>query len=158
MTASPSVNDRQRRMSSASTTAVATLLPLGLVMFFFFVVPLVGMAVTSVQAPSGGVTLEHYESLASGRRWLALRNSLFISSVSSLVAAILGTIIAWAISHIDSKILHAVTGVMSSVLANSGGAALAFSFIVLFGNAGYLISFITGMDPVLPCIAPKVWC
>lgn len=158
MTASPSVNDRQRRMSSASTTAVATLLPLGLVMFFFFVVPLVGMAVTSVQAPSGGVTLEHYESLASGRRWLALRNSLFISSVSSLVAAILGTIIAWAISHIDSKILHAVTGVMSSVLANSGGAALAFPssscsvmLVTLFLSSPAWIL-------VLPCIAPKVWC
>jgi putative spermidine/putrescine transport system permease protein len=115
-------------------------------MFFFFAVPLVGMAVTSVQAPGGGVTLEHYESLASGRRWLALRNSLFISSISSLVAAILGTVIAWAISHINSRTLNAVTGVMSSVLANSGGAALAFSFIVLFGNAGYLISFIVGLD------------
>ena len=146
MAASTSVEHRQRRMSSASTTAVATLLPLGLVMLFFFVVPLLGMAVTSVQAPGGGVSLEHYESLASGRRWLALRNSIFISTVSSLLAAVVGTIIAWGISHINSRILNAVTGVLSSVLANSGGAALAFSFIVLFGNAGYLISFITGMD------------
>lgn len=115
-------------------------------MLFFFVAPLAGMAFTSLQAPGDGLTTDHYESLASGRRWLALRNSLFISSVASLVAAIIGTIIAWAISHINSKALNAITGVVSSVLANSGGAALAFSFIVLFGNAGYLISFATGMD------------
>lgn len=131
------------------------MLPLTLVLLLFFIVPILGMAATSLESEDGGISLTHYESLVSGRRWLALRNSLFVSTVSALVAAILGTVTAWAISHINSKALNAVTGVVSSVLANSGGAALAFSFIVLFGNAGYLISFIAGVDPSFTLYSAK---
>lgn len=127
--------------------AIASLLPLALLFLAFFILPILGMIATSVQSPTSGVTFEHYASLASGNRWLALKNSFIVSFVSALIGGAIGLLAAWAISFIRSKTLDSITGIVSSVLANSGGATLAFSFIVLVGNTGYLIALVTGIDP-----------
>lgn len=136
-----------RRQSSNLGIALATLLPLALILGLFFVVPIFGMAITSLQdGNTGELTLANYQALSEGNRAEALKNSIFVSFISSSVALIAGLLIAWCISFINSRTLNSVTAVISSVLANSGGAPLAFSFIVLAGNTGYLITLLLAID------------
>ncbi|QRP97157.1 spermidine/putrescine ABC transporter permease [Corynebacterium sp. FDAARGOS 1242] len=135
------------KKASTSKAAWATMLPLGIILTLFFVVPIVGMAITSLQSGSDGSwTMENYQAMTQGNRLRAMWNSVLVSLISSLVALVIGLIVAWCITHIKSQTLDSVTAVVSSVLSNSGGAPLAFSFIVLAGNTGYLISLLVAVD------------
>lgn len=145
----PPASARQRTGTSA---AAVTLLPLGVILALFFLVPILGMLFTSLLNPELGrgelgFTLDNYAALGIGPRGRAMVNSIIVSSVSATVACVLGLVVTWALSLLRSKLLDRITGVISSVLANSGGAPLAFSFIVLVGNAGYLTVLLTSIDP-----------
>ncbi|MCG7276885.1 ABC transporter permease [Corynebacterium singulare] len=135
------------KKASTAKAAWATLLPLGIILVLFFIVPIVGMAITSLQSGSDGSwTTENYQAMLQGNRLRAMWNSVLVSLISSLVALVIGLIVAWCITYIKSPALDSVTAVVSSVLSNSGGAPLAFSFIVLAGNTGYLISLLVAVD------------
>lgn len=135
------------KKASTAKAAWATLLPLGIVLVLFFIVPIVGMAITSLQSGSDGSwTTENYQAMMQGNRLRAMWNSVLVSLISSLIALVIGLIVAWCITYIKSPALDSVTAVISSVLSNSGGAPLAFSFIVLAGNTGYLISLFLAVD------------
>ena len=135
------------KKASTAKAAWATLLPLGIILVLFFIVPIVGMAITSLQSGSDGSwTTENYQAMMQGNRLRAMWNSVLVSLISSLIALVIGLIVAWCITYIKSPALDSVTAVISSVLSNSGGAPLAFSFIVLAGNTGYLISLFLAVD------------
>ena len=145
-TNSSATGPKAKRVSNRGV-ALATLLPLGTVLALFFLIPIVGMAITSFQdGTTGDFTWANYEAMTEGNRAQALLNSLLVSLYSSSIALAAGTLIAFCISFLNSKILNSITAVVSSVLANSGGAPLAFSFIVLAGNTGYLISMLLAID------------
>ncbi|WP_460682487.1 ABC transporter permease [Nesterenkonia populi] len=122
--------------------AALSLLPLGLILALFFILPIAGMAVIalSVEDEDGSTTigLDHFMALTGGSHSQAIVNSLQVSLVGSAVASVVGALTAFCISHIRSKKLDSVVAVFSSVLANDGGAPLAFSFIVTLGNAGVI--------------------
>lgn len=145
-TNSSTAGPKAKRVSNRGV-ALATLLPLGTVLVLFFLIPIVGMAITSFQdGTTGDFTWANYEAMTEGNRVQALLNSVLVSLYSSSIALAAGTLIAFCISFLNSKILNSITAVVSSVLANSGGAPLAFSFIVLAGNTGYLISMLLAID------------
>lgn len=125
-----------RALRSPAALAIA---PLGLVIALFFLLPLFGMTVIAftVDDGDGGSTvgLDNFSGLA-GSHARALTNSVLVSLVGSLIAAVVGAITALCIAQIRSKRLDSVVAVFSSVLANDGGAPLAFSFIVTLGNTG----------------------
>ncbi|KKO84321.1 ABC transporter permease [Corynebacterium otitidis] len=138
---------RDSKGKSTRAAAVSTLAPLTIIVACFLVLPILGMAYTSFRTSSGdGFTLENYAALAEGNRGLALKNSPIVSGLSALIATVVGLVVAAAISTVRSTTVDAITGIISSVLANSGGAPLAFSFIVLLGNTGYLIDAVTAVD------------
>ncbi|WP_157984069.1 spermidine/putrescine ABC transporter permease [Nesterenkonia muleiensis] len=122
--------------------AALSLLPLGLILLLFFILPIVGMAIIAftVSTDDGGSTvgLDNFIALTSGSHSQAVLNSVQVSLVGSAVAAVVGTLTAFCIAQIKSKKLDSVVAVFSSVLANDGGAPLAFSFIVTLGNAGII--------------------
>lgn len=135
------------KKASIAKAAWATLLPLGIILTLFFLIPIVGMAITSLQSGADGSwTTENYQAMMQGNRLRAMWNSVLVSLISSLIALVIGLIVAWCITYIKSPALDSVTAVISSVLSNSGGAPLAFSFIVLAGNTGYLISLFLAVD------------
>ncbi|WP_258934614.1 spermidine/putrescine ABC transporter permease [Nesterenkonia pannonica] len=128
--------------SALRSPAALSLFPLGLILGIFFILPIVGMAVIafSVTAEDGGtsVGLANFEALTRGSHLQAIANSVQVSLVGSTIAAAVGSLTAFCIAQIRSKALDSVVAVFSSVLANDGGAPLAFSFIVTLGNAGVL--------------------
>lgn len=141
---------KQRR--SLRLGAGLALVPLAMVIIVFFFVPLCGMLVMSFMDASvrgGGVslTLDNYAAIGSPTRSQAFRNSIVLSAIAASVATVIGLVIAAAICFLKIPAINRFVGVIGSVLANSGGAPLAFSFIVLVGNVGYLRSFTIAIDP-----------
>ncbi|GAB3194256.1 ABC transporter permease [Nesterenkonia suensis] len=124
--------------------ATLSLLPLGFLLGLFFILPIVGMAIiaftVTTEDGATGVGLDHFAALTTGSHSQAVLNSLQVSVVGALIAAVVGAVTAFCISLIRSKKLDSVVAVFSSVLANDGGAPLAFAFIVTLGNAGVVYS------------------
>ena len=129
--------------------AAVALAPLGLIILLFFIVPIAGMTTIAftVEAEDGGSRpgLENFMDIGAHTR--AMRNSVLISVVGSLIAAMIGAVTAFCIAQIRSKKLDSVVAVFSSVLANDGGAPLAFSFIVTLGNTGIVFGLL-GLDAI----------
>ena len=135
------------RSKTERRSTFQTLLPLSVLLVAFFLIPVVGMAITSLRSGvDNSWTLENYQAMLQGNRLTALRNSVVVSLVSSTFALVAGLIVAWCISFIQLKSLDSITAIVSSILSNSGGAPLAFSFIVVAGNTGYFISLFHAID------------
>lgn len=152
MSTTTSTSAPQQKKVKIPWSAVIALLPLTLIIVIFFALPILGMVGNSLIIPGPRTEpttfgIDNYVALAEGHRALAAQNSLVVSLASATIAAVIGFIVAWGISFLKIGWLDQVTAVLSSVLANSGGAALAFSFIVLVGNAGYLTALVLGIDP-----------
>lgn len=127
--------------SSLRSPSTFALLPLGFILLCFFILPIVGMAVIAftVETDAGARPgLDHFLALRSGSHSQAILNSVLVSVVGSLIAALVGTVTSFCIAQIKPKKLDSVVAVFTSVLANDGGAPLAFSFIVTLGNAGVI--------------------
>lgn len=150
--ARPSLFTRARWSGVAGalrSPAVVALAPLGLIIAVFFLVPIFGMITIAfaVETEDGttGIGLANFMDLSSHSR--AMRNSVLVSVVGSLIAAAVGAVTAFCIAQIKSKRLDSVVAVFTSVLANDGGAPLAFSFIVTLGNTGILYGLL-GLDAI----------
>lgn len=134
-----------RALLSPAATALA---PLGLILAAFFILPLVSMAILAFTVETSRTESHlgfgNFTGLFSthGR---ALLNSVLVSGVGSLIAVLVGALTALCIAQIRSKRLDSITAVFSSVLANDGGAPLAFSFIVTLGNTGIVFTAL-GLD------------
>lgn len=129
--------------------AVVALAPLSLIIAVFFLLPIFGMTTIAFAVEnedgSTGIGLANFTDLSSHSR--AMRNSVLVSVVGSLIAAVVGAITAFCIAQIRSKRLDSVVAVFTSVLANDGGAPLAFSFIVTLGNTGIIYGLL-GLDAI----------
>lgn len=115
--------------------------PFFLLVALFFAVPVVGMALVAFQVVEEGESslgLGNFQDSLTGTNFTAIANSVKVSLVSATVAAILGGALAFLISQLNSRALDAAVPVISSVLADSGGIMLAFSFIVMLGNTGVI--------------------
>ncbi|SJM50757.1 IRON(III)-TRANSPORT SYSTEM PERMEASE PROTEIN SFUB [Frigoribacterium sp. JB110] len=140
---------RRARLGGSGTPAVAALAPMALLLACFFLLPIVGMALTAFTVSDGAggshLGLENFASLAD--RGQAIANSVKVSAIGALVGAAIGSVSSFCIAQIRSKKLDAIVAVLSSVLANDGGAPLAFSFIVTLGNTGFLFALL-GLDAI----------
>lgn len=118
------------------------LVPFGVFIAVFLGVPLIGIAMSAVQvaepsAPGGHrLGLDHFVASFQGASLAAMQNSVVVSVVAALVGGTTGLALAQAILHTRSPGLLRLATVLTSVLANSGGVPLAFSFIATLGNAG----------------------
>lgn len=133
--AAPASRSLLATLRSPATVAMAPLLT---ILVLFFCLPILGMALIAftVDQPDGttAVGIDHFTGLSTQSR--AIQNSLLVCAVAASIAAVVGAFTALCISQIKSKRLDSIVAVMSSVLANDGGAPLAFSFIVTLGNTG----------------------
>lgn len=129
---------RGQRLAALRSPATIATAPLLTLIALFFLLPIGGMAIIAFTVEgadgTGGFGFDHFTGLSSKSR--ALLNSFLVSAVGASIAAVIGAITAWCIAQIRSKRLDSIVAVMSSVLANDGGAPLAFSFIVTLGNTG----------------------
>lgn len=86
-----------------------------------------------------GSTLDNLKALGEGYVASSFVHSLVVSAASSVIGAVVGALLAYAIAtgRPDGLLRRAVTSACG-VLALFGGVALAFAFIATLGGAGLL--------------------
>ncbi|GEP27200.1 ABC transporter permease subunit [Cryobacterium levicorallinum] len=128
------------------------LIPFLVFIAFFLGVPVCGIVLSAFRVADVNDPGIYVPSLANfvasfrGASWEAMQNSLQISLIAALTGGIIGLALAQAILTTRSKKLTAVVTVLTSVLANSGGVPLAFSFIAAVGNAGIMTGLLSLTD------------
>lgn len=106
------------------------LLPTGIVVFGAFI-------------GHHGLTAENLRVLATHQFQVALTHSLVISAASSLIGALVGGVLAYALSSTDhSSLTRRLVTSACGVLALFGGVSLAFAFIATFGSSGQVAGWL----------------
>lgn len=121
----------------------AAAIPFFLLVIFFLIAPLSNMVRESFISPeSGAVTLENYLSVLSKPIYLAsIRNSLYLTFISTVVGLILSFIAAMAAAQATKNMSSKFLSILNMV-ANFAGLPLAFAFIILVGKSGVLIEIL----------------
>lgn len=116
------------------------LLPFLVVALLYEIVPLIMVVMNSFQSDAGsGLTLENYQTIASKLLYQkAIINSIKISLISSLAGIVVAFLGAKAIHESKGKISHIFMTILNMV-SNFAGVPLAFAYMVLLGNAGFMI-------------------
>ncbi|MDO5682735.1 MAG: ABC transporter permease subunit [Propionibacteriaceae bacterium] len=105
----------------------------------FLVLPTLLVVVGAFRSREGAFTLNGLEQLVSPRTITIFVNSLWLSVATALIGAILGALVAYALSTAPpNSIGRRVVTAFCSVLAQFGGVMLAFAFIATFGINGML--------------------
>ena len=104
----------------------------------FLLLPTFIVLVGAFQSADGSPSLENIGTVLSGPRFLqAFGRSVQLSLVSALAGAILGGLLAWAVSvGGPGGRLRQIAVAASGVLAQFGGVMLAFAFLATFGITG----------------------
>lgn len=111
------------------------LLPFIILMFLFFVIPLVYMFFSSF-TDADGFTLNQYKTtLRSSYILQGFKNSITLSAVSALVALVVTLFAVYAMMRFSDSVRERIL-VMINLTSNFSGIPLAFAFIVLLGNSG----------------------
>lgn len=117
-------------------TRIKVYLPFALLVLLVLALPLLVMISVSFQTTSGQISLDNYRQMILNSYYhQAIFNSLKISFVASVISLIVAIIGAWALTKLRERTKDMLITIfnMSSSFA---GVPLAFSLIILFGNAG----------------------
>ena len=116
------------------------LLPFLVVALLYEIVPLLMVIRNSFQSDTGvGITLENYQTIAEKLLYQkAIFNSVRISLVSSLGGIVVAFLGAKAIAESKGKIANLFMTILNMV-SNFAGVPLAFAYMVLLGNAGFMV-------------------
>jgi len=114
------------------------LLPFFVFVAVFLIVPTVTVVVNAFIA-DGSVSTERITALFDSTALTALWRSLLLSTITALIGAVLGAVLAWLIvSRPAASVLRRAVLALCSVLAQFGGVALAFAFLATIGLNGVL--------------------
>ena len=104
----------------------------------FELIPVVALLLGSV----GGVERHSLEWIAkvftNATFQRSIWNSLLLSVTSSLLGAVLGTIIGYAITRTRRARVRQALTTLASISSNAGGISLGFAFITILGSAGMI--------------------
>lgn len=91
----------------------------------------------------GHFTLSNFDIVSHGVYRLGFYNSIKLSLITSIVPAVLGVFLAYAIQTSRSGTLRRLVATASGVLANFGGINLTFMFIAALGSTGVLTGWLS---------------
>lgn len=117
------------------------LVPFLIVAMLYEIVPLITVIVKSFQPDGGtGFTLENYQSVFSKLLYQkAIINSIKISLTSAVAGIIIAFLGARAAHQHQGKLNHVFMTVLNMV-SNFAGIPLAFTYMILLGNAGLVVN------------------
>ncbi|HMK96404.1 MAG TPA: ABC transporter permease subunit [Acidimicrobiales bacterium] len=118
----------------------APVLPFAGWMLLFLGIPSVAIAVAAFEKDNGGFTMSNINTATSGVYLNGFENSLKMALVTSVVPAITGGFLAYAIHTSRSPLLRRLTVTASGVFSQFGGIPLAFLFIATIGAPTALVS------------------
>ncbi|MER1958977.1 MAG: ABC transporter permease subunit [Solibacillus sp.] len=126
-------------------SALIFLIPLILIVLFYFFLPLIYMLFSSFMT-NKNVSFENYISIFTSKfLLLSFWNSIklsFLSAIVALIAALLGVYAIYSYSEtVRERIL-----VIINLTSNFSGVPLAFAFIILLGNSGFITIIMNKMN------------
>ncbi len=120
-----------------SVGPIVPLIPFFTFALIFLFVPTLTVIIGAFQSEGGGVTLSNVRGIGSESALRALRGSIFVSSVSAIIGASAGAVLAYYIAATSpTSLMRRITMAVSGVLAQFGGVTLAFSFIAAYSYQG----------------------
>lgn len=107
------------------------------------------MVVGAFESPGGGFTLSNLRVATHGVYARGFENSLEMAVITSIIPAVVGVIIAYAVHTSRGSALRRTVVTASGVFANFGGVPLAFLFIATFGTTGLATQWLAdiGLSP-----------
>lgn len=110
--------------------------PFSLVMLIGLVLPVVVMIIAGFQGMDGGFTFSNYTTIFSQNYYrMAIFNSLWISLIACIIGLVISILGAWAITQLAERTQNILI-ILFNLAASFAGIPLAFSLIIVFGNAG----------------------
>jgi putative spermidine/putrescine transport system permease protein len=142
---------RRGRRLAATAASLLGVVPFGLLVTFFLVIPTLVVVIGSFLDADNRFTLANVRGLAEDVVVQAYVRSLWISAVTALVGGVLGALLAHAISTANpAGVLRRAVTAACGVLAQFGGVTLAFAFLATFGFTGFVTVWLQttfGVDP-----------
>lgn len=129
---------RTKKGIGRKKTYLAALLPFLVLVCMFELLPVAITILRSFLKEGGGfqITLENYVNIFAKPLYRsAITNSLIVSIVSSVIGLLVAFLAGKAAYEKGGKIKRIFMSILNMV-SNFSGVPLAFSFIILFGNAG----------------------
>jgi putative spermidine/putrescine transport system permease protein len=129
-----------RRGTGRRPTAYLGVLPFLVFVAVFLLWPTYIVVVGAFQDSSGRPTTASIREVTTGSNYLdAFLTSIELSLVTALGGAVLGALLAWAVTEgKPDGVLRKGVVAASGVLAQFGGAMLAFAFLATFGFNGFV--------------------
>ena len=140
---------RRRRPGRLQLGLLLPTLPFFAYVAVFLVLPTGIVVVNAFQTPTGAFTLSNLTVLGQSAVRSAAFWSVGLSAISALSGAVVGALLAYAVSTADpGGILRRTVVAVCSVLAQFGGVMLAFAFIATIGNTGSITTLINSWTGV----------
>lgn len=118
------------------------LIPFTAFVVLFLAIPTLVVVIGSLLGPTNAPTLDNLRALTDPTVLAAFRRSIVLSASTAVVGAVLGALLAHAVSTArpDGLLRRSVTAA-SGVLAQFGGVTLAFAFVATVGLQGLVTVF-----------------
>ncbi|REF30009.1 putative spermidine/putrescine transport system permease protein [Calidifontibacter indicus] len=129
--------------------ALAGVVPFFVYTTVFLIIPTLVVVIGAFLTPQGRPTMSNVSALNQPVFLGALKKSVLLSLATALIGAVVGGLLAYAISTSKPNgLLKRFVTSLSGVLAQFGGVALAFAFIASFGMTGLLTGWLAklGVD------------
>ena len=128
-------------MKNRKYVFVLALIPFLLIAFLYEIIPLAMVIINSFQPDAGGgFTLENYSTVFSKLLYRkAILNSIKISLLSSSAGIVIAFLGARA-AHEHGGRLNSVFMTVLNMVSNFAGIPLAFAYMILLGNAGFMVN------------------
>jgi putative spermidine/putrescine transport system permease protein len=125
---------------------IAGIIPFAVYVTLGLLLPMLAVAIGAFQDNSGNFTFSNVRAATSGIYLHGFWQSIILSVLTSVLPAIFGLLIAYAIFTVKrGNILRQVIITASGVFANFGGVPLAFLFIASLGSSGLLTHWIQNL-------------
>jgi len=117
---------------------------LGVVPFFIYVgifllLPTAIILAGALVAPDGSISLSNFAGINKPYMFKSFTSSLQVSSVSSILGAIFGALLAYAVATGNPKgFLRRTVMSAAGVVAQFGGVTLTFAFVATIGTEGFV--------------------
>ena len=120
-------------------TALLGTVPFFAYVMIFLIIPTLVVVIGAFAGDDGGVSLGNVKALGQAYVLDAFGRSILLSTVSALIGAVLGALLAYAlVTAKPGGALRRVVTAASGVLAQFGGVTLAFAFLATIGLSGFV--------------------
>jgi putative spermidine/putrescine transport system permease protein len=125
---------------------ISGIVPFGAYVTLGLLIPMIAVAVGAFQNTNGGFTFSNVKAATHGIYLHGFWQSIILSVFTSILPAIFGLLIAYAIFTAKrGNLLRQVAITASGVFANFGGVPLAFLFIASLGSSGLITHWLSNI-------------